>query len=261
MKIMGGGMEAFRSLDLNASGRVSLTEFSEGLTRLAVNWQEATGLDSLPKVFRLFDQRKEGALKLADLFPNALRQTEADSYRLNTPEFLEHWCVASPGKEQKRLPKWQLEKDEQLQSLVVGAESRQQVAYHKRWMSSSIRRMKKLGKSDAYCREKCALHLPKGSGPVDRERMHSFGDNDARRCRLEYTEKVIGTVRNVQKTFFELREQRMKLQESRRTMLRLTRYQGQGGIQRDTSQIDLSKLGGLGRRGSGGSLSLEDEEA
>lgn len=223
MNVTGGALEAFRSIDLNGSGQISFQEFTTGLARLAVNWQEATGLDSLRKVFRLFDQKKEGALKLVDLFPDALRQTEVETYRLSTPEFLEHWCMTRQNADQKRRPKWQMEEDEQLRALFVSAESRQNLDGHKHWMSSTIRRMKKLGKSDAYCREKCALHLPKGSGPFDRERKHAFGENDVRLLRREYTDKVIGTVRNVQKTVYELREQRLELQASRRTMIRLGR--------------------------------------
>lgn len=47
--------KAFRKLDLNGSGNVSLQEFADGVARLGINWQEMTGMTRPRELFKIFD--------------------------------------------------------------------------------------------------------------------------------------------------------------------------------------------------------------
>lgn len=231
----GGAMEAFRCIDLSGSGHISQQEFEDGVSRLGVPWREVTGLGSVRELFKRFAS-KDGVIRLHDLFPE-VRLLATPPNRMSTPEFWTHWCRNNGDEFKKRGPKWKpADQDGELQTLFDATRARQDVADRKRWMSSTIRRMKSQGKSDARCRELCATHLPRGTGPRDNEHVHTFSQIEVKNCRRDYNDKVSGPVRNIQKTVYEMREQRKELEVSRRTMWRMTQRNA-----RVRKQVDLKE--------------------
>jgi Ca2+-binding EF-hand superfamily protein len=220
--IVGGAHEAFRILDLSRSGRVSFQEFSDGLSRLGIDWQEHTGLTKSRDLFKLFDLDKDGVLTMMELFPES-QGGPAASLRVSTPDFWNNYCRSTANSSQGRNPQWSnASKEEELRSLFDAAQLRQDVTDKRKWMSSTIRRMKHQGKSDGRCREICARHLPRGTGPKDADDVHMFSDMEVKSCRRKYTEKVNQPARNIQKIVYEMREQRKVLQTSRQKMSNLT---------------------------------------
>lgn len=218
IEIAGGVMEAFRCMDLSGSGQISRQEFQDGVARLGIPWEEITGLTAMKDLFKWFSS-KDGVIRLHDLFPQE-RILATPPNRMSTPEFWGHWCRNNNDDEfEKRVPKWKpFDKDEELQNLFAATRAREDVTDRKRWMSSTIRRMKSQGKSDARCREMCAQHLPRGTGPRDKEYVHTFSQMEVKTCRRDYNDKVSIPVRNIQKTVYEMREQRMQLQMYKRNM-------------------------------------------
>merc|ERR1712224_421884 len=123
----------------------------------------------------------------------------------------------------KRGPKWEAaDADDELRTLFAATEARQEVTDRKRWMSQTIRRMKSQGKSDARCRELCALHLPRGTGPRDKECVHGFSQREVKNCRKNYNDAVSHPMRNIQKQVYAMREQRLELQASRLELRRMS---------------------------------------
>lgn len=217
-----GPVHAFMSIDLNRNGQLSLQEFADGMSRLCVKWQEATGKKTLKEVWKLFASR-DGVVRMLELFPGAERMMSPPD-RMSTPEFWNHWCRSSPknGDGKKRGAKWNAaDQEEELECLFKATHARQEVGDRKRWMSQTIRRMKKQGKSDARCREMCAVHLPRGTGPRDADFVHSFSQQEVKSCRRVYSDAVSGPMRNIQKQVYAMREQRSELHSAVQEMKRM----------------------------------------
>mmetsp|Transcript_105181 Transcript_105181/g.201968 ORF Transcript_105181/g.201968 Transcript_105181/m.201968 type:complete len:730 (+) Transcript_105181:74-2263(+) len=220
----GGAMEAFRCMDLSRSGRLTQSEFADGIERLGVPWRELTGFKKPREIYKLFDLDKDGSVSLADLFPEETKLEEHT--RMSTPEWWGHWCRKS--KDTKALsrpsgPAWNFSgPDEELQVIKAAQASRESASHRRKWISSTMRRMKNQGKSDARCRECCALHLPRGTGPKDRDGVSNFSEMEVKACKRVYIDEVQGPTRNIQKTVFEMREQRRLLQNSRMKLYSVT---------------------------------------
>jgi len=215
--------QVFRKLDVNASGCISLGDFAAGLSRLGVNWQQITGLRRERDIFRLFDDHRRGYIDLFDLFPSERNPPPGEPP--STPDFWKKWCwenrdISKDSEREKgRKSKWQPVDAEEELALVMGSvDFQKEVDFKKKWMRSTIRRLKSRGKSDARCREIVALHLPRGTGPKDREDVHTFSKLEVKQCIREYNDKVNDPARVIQKELYELREQRRLLQTSRQKL-------------------------------------------
>lgn len=210
--------KAFQRLDLNGSGHVSCQDFADGLSRLGIPWQDVTGMKRSMQVFKLFDQDKDGVIDFAELFPTQANAEEVPQ-RVSTPEFWKTWCRRNPKsdfpgeKEPQRPSKWMpASPEEELNRLFDSQRKRQEVVDQRKWMSASFRRLKNKGKSDARARECIASHLPRGTGPRDRDACGTFSEIEVRACRKSYQDQVSEPVKNVQKIVYDMREQRRLLQ-------------------------------------------------
>lgn len=211
----GNAKEAFKQLDLNHRGTVSLQQFADGVERMGVRWTSLTGLKRQQQLFSLFDSAKDGVIDFPELFPDEVGKVEPRP--VSTPEFWGRWCRKNPDPENlKRGPKWQPgNREEELQILYKSVQDREAASVKRKKMSATFRRLKGRGKSDARCREVVALHLPRGTGPRDREDVSTFSETDVRACRKSYQEKVLEPAKNIQKVVCELRDQRRILSHSR----------------------------------------------
>jgi hypothetical protein len=244
-----GTYATFRSIDLNGNGQLSLLEFADGMNRLCVDWQKATHLRTVKDVFRLF-KNKDGEVTLQDLFPET-RRVMTPPNRMSTPDFWNHWCRNTASDSQNRGAKWlAADQEEEIRTVLASTEKRQEAVNRKRWMSQTMRRMKSQGKSDARCRELCALHLPRGTGPRDRECVHGFSQREVKNCRKNYNDAVSHPMRNIQKQVYAMREQRLELQAARLEMRRMSqsnarirkenhKRRSQGGMPPEMDNEDL----------------------
>lgn len=227
----GCGPEAtFRSIDLNRNGQLSLQEFSDGMSRLCVKWEEVANGRSVKQVYKLF-AGKDGVVRLYDLFPDSKKEM-LEPNRISTPDFYNTWRKEKKYfqglEEKKRGPRWQpADQDEELEKQMAATKARESATDRKRWMSQTIRRMKIQGKSDARCREVCASHLPRGSGSRDKESVRAFCHSDVKDCRRSYAEAVGMTSRNIQKQVSAMRDSRMELQNTRQELRRLNQKNAQ----------------------------------
>lgn len=227
----GDPQQAFRALDLNGSGHVSFLEFSDGLERLGVPWRELTGLRKPQEVFRLFDLNKNGVLARDELFPEKATSRRFGE-RVSTPDFWSKYCrgtrnVCKTTSTRKiRCPSWKDNgSEEQLKTLSDADQASRSVSEKRRWIAETMRRLKHQGRSDGRCREVCALHLPKGTGPKDRDDVRTFSDFEVKSCRKEYIERVDTPACNIQKNLYEMRLQRKELHVSRQKLWDLTQRQ------------------------------------
>jgi hypothetical protein len=221
-----GPKSAFRSLDLSGSGQLSLQEFTDGMKSLRVDWT-VTKCKNLKEVYGLF-RNKDGVVRLGDLFPDTRK--ELTDHRMSTPEFWNRWTMSThPKKENpdaKREPKWHpADQDEEVEILFAAAQARESATDRKRWLSQTFRRMKSQGKSDARCRETCASHLPRGTGPRDREYVRGFCQYDVRACKKRYAEAVSKPARRIQKEVSAMREQRKELESAKLELRRMAQHQ------------------------------------
>lgn len=222
VRLVGGPREVFQKLDLNRSGGISLMEFSDGVGRLGLNFTEITGLEKQQSLFRLFDSDKDGVISFAELFPEeAARKPELPE---SADEFCDFWL--SHNRDFRRPfpgPRWEPSgPDEELQMNIQASRFSAEVATKKKWMSSTIRRLKKRGKSDARCRELVALHLPMGSGPKDLQDVKTFSYGDVRACRKKYTDEWSVPMKNIQKVIVGMRDLKRGLRDLRDELYMVT---------------------------------------
>lgn len=211
--IAGSSKLAFKRLDLNGSGKISLQEFADGVSRMGIDWQTITGLHRDRELFKLFDLDKDGVLVFPELFPDPEPEEQK---RVSTPEFWSYWCRKNKDAEFPRGPKWQpASQEESLDLLFNASQSSLEAQEERKWMSATIRRLKNRGKSDARCREIVAHHLPRGTGPKDREDVQTFSSAEVRACKKAYNDQVNDPVRNIQKIVYDMREQRKVLHDFR----------------------------------------------
>lgn len=213
IRCVGGPLEAFRMIDLSGSGSISQTEFADGMHRIGIDWQELTNSSKILEVFRLFDRDKNGTISMEELFPEERYAVDGgDVSRMSTPEFWNQWCRKTAHSDRSRAPRWANSSDEEINATLQTQDYRQEITHERRRMQMQIRRMQKQGKSDARCRECVATHLPRGTGPKDRESVLTFSDAEVRACRRAYNETTSNHVRNISKNVYEMRESKRVLQ-------------------------------------------------
>lgn len=218
----GSEFKAYKSLDYNLNGEVSITEFTDGLDRLKVPWREITGFKSRNDLFKLFDVDESGSLDLREIFPEEAARQAAPK-RVSTPEAWHHWVKNNRDCTGKSRPAmWVRDIEGNLADLMTSQKSTDKVIWKRRWMKETMRRLKHNGKSDARCRELCAHHLPRGQGPKDIQGVNTFTAADFRACRRSYNEKLQRPVRKIQKVVYDLRAQRRDLNESRHKLYAIT---------------------------------------
>eukprot|EP00747_Dinoflagellata_sp_TGD_P221361 gnl/TRDRNA2_/TRDRNA2_93205_c0_seq1.p1 gnl/TRDRNA2_/TRDRNA2_93205_c0~~gnl/TRDRNA2_/TRDRNA2_93205_c0_seq1.p1 ORF type:complete len:479 (-),score=104.92 gnl/TRDRNA2_/TRDRNA2_93205_c0_seq1:74-1444(-) len=213
----GSPAEAFKALDLNGSKRLSLQEFVDGMHSYGVNWQEITGMKSDGKIFKLFDQDKDGVLTFFELFPEE-RHRERAPKRCSTPEFWGFWCKNNEEKQYSniRRPQWEAAgAEEELKILMGNVHKNEHSAEDRKRMRAMFRRLKSRGKSDAKCREIVAQHLPRGTGPRDRQDVHTFTIAEVKICKRAYHDQLNEPVKRTQKVLYDIRDQRRELHDAR----------------------------------------------
>jgi len=200
----GNARVAFKKLDLNGSGSISCQEFADGVSRLGIDWQHITGLKRNRDLFAMFDEDKDFKITFAELFPeDAAERAE----RPSTPEF---WSMYNKNRNYNIKPScWtpatcmeELRKSQDTYDRIDDA------ARKRKWMCSTIRRLKTRGKSDARCREVVALHLPRGTGPRDREGVCTYSQADLKNTRKLYSDEVNLPIRRVTKVVGDYKDQR-----------------------------------------------------
>eukprot|EP00913_Durusdinium_trenchii_P009758 g9166.t1 len=242
--------KAFKRLDLNGSGKISLQEFADGVARIGINWQEMTGMTRTRNIHACMwicmHTSNADRCRYFSFIVHLLQEPE----RVSTPEFWKRWVMKNRDLEKPRECKWQPTTPEaELHEL-------------RKWMASTIHRLKNRGKSDARCREIVAAHLPRGTGPKDLEDVHTFSSAEVKLCKKNYNDEehwsgVNDPVRNIQKVVYDMREQRRQLHDSRQKLWSLTmepvmRQQIQDDRKSMAAAVGLS-LGG------GGSSAKEKE--
>jgi Ca2+-binding EF-hand superfamily protein len=242
----GTAKKAFRKLDLNGSGKISCMDFADGVARCGVPWQDLTGLKRPEQIFRLFDQDKDGVIVWSELFP-AQANEEDTLQRPSTPDFLETWFRKTKTIDfSQRASKWSPATPEEELKVLFDSQSRYKDAADKRrWMAASFRRLKNKGKTDARARECIAAHLPRGSGPRDRDACATFSDAEVRSCRKSYQDSLVEPVKNIQKEVYEMKEQRRTLQNFRMNLEKISKKGKQESVQKEAASALLSF--GLGK--------------
>mmetsp|Transcript_55189 Transcript_55189/g.118612 ORF Transcript_55189/g.118612 Transcript_55189/m.118612 type:complete len:444 (-) Transcript_55189:110-1441(-) len=225
IKQAGSARAAFKKLDANNSGRVSTQDFASGVSCMGLKWGELTGLRTERDFFRLFDLNRDGAVDFAEIFPEEL-QKESEPRNISTPEFVSKWSRMnrSHAVDGERNARWIPTSHEEELSLLFGSlRSREKAADERSRMSATIRRLKSRGKSDARCRELVASHLPRGTGPRDRDDVNTFSIAEVTGCKKTYNEEVSNRQRSIQKAVQDMREQRRALADARQKLSKVTR--------------------------------------
>jgi len=260
----GNAVSAFALINLNGSGRICSQEFADGVERVGVQWQKLTGLKKPEKLFRLFDTDKNGTLTLFELFPTE-RNKPKNNGGATTPEFWKTYCRENPIKSfaldqpKGRHPPWNTGvADDGLNVLYEKERKDADAVFMRKWMQTTMRRLKGRGKSDARCREMCCMHLPKGTGPKDRQEVATFSDNEVKQCKREYTDAVSDKQRVVEKALYDLKMTRNELWKSR-TKLWHVAMEPQLKAQALEEQKNVAKNMGLGL-GMGKKADLAEEE-
>jgi len=258
----GSAKEAFNHMDTTNSGKICMNEFQAAMKSFECNWEEITGYDNIRKVFQLFDHDRKGYIVFANLFP--LDAKAPTSERMSTPEFWDHWCkmnrdVVKASKKfedhaKTRCARYEPEGPGGMLDLIANSRrEREQINDKKKWMKGMIRRLKFRGKSDARCREITALHLPRGSGPRDLQDVQTFSEADVSACRKAYAEKVQDSVRSIEKTVFDMHDQKRELHKIKHQLFATTEEPHLLRLKEEAARASL--IGGLGLANTGG-LSL-----
>lgn len=200
----GTARKAFAALDLNGSGSISSQEFSDGISRLGVKWNELTQLKTNREFFKLFDEDRDQIVIFGELFPEDAAAERAGQVRASTPDF---WRRYRREKEQKMRPaEWQpAGPDDELKWLSSNRDMQHDAEVKRKWIEATFRRLKGKGKSDARCRELVALHLPHGTGPKDRQGVHTISEVDLRKIRQNYCDELNLPIRVATKTMSDMR--------------------------------------------------------
>jgi len=226
IKKVGTPAKAFRALDVNASEMISLQDFASGLSKCGIDWKALTGTRTERQCFTLFYKGKRGAIIYNDVFPQDCKNQWADLVeeprRPNTTEFFRKWCdKTDPQDMTVSDPKWQVRDPGTRVDRLTAAQDAQEEAYvKKKWVQATFRRLKGKGKSDARSRELCALHLPRGSGPADRQEVNTFSHKEVVDCKKKYQEEVNDPAKNIQKAVSDMRDTRKVLLEQRQVLHR-----------------------------------------
>jgi hypothetical protein len=210
----GDARKAFKKMDFTATGQLSLCQLADGISGLGVNWREITGMEKEKELFKIFDSDRDGVVTFGELFADLPERCQE---RVSTPDFLRSWRKTHEELERGfHDPHWQPQgPDAELQILFDTTASHTEAEQQRKWMQATVRRLKSRGKSDARCREIVASHLPRGTGPKDREDVRTFSTSEVKACRKAYNDQVSDHVRKIQKSVFDMKEQRKSLHESR----------------------------------------------
>jgi len=214
-------LEAFKLINLNGSGRICSNEFADGVTRVGVHWQKLTGIRQAKHLFRLFDHDHNGVVTLYELFPSERNVKKIDTGS-TTPEFWKTYVSGNRAESfflecpKGRNPPWNTGVADNSLAIMYEREGKDNDAKQNRnWMKTTMRRLKGRGKSDARVREMCCTHLPRGTGPKDRQEVATFSDIEVKQCKREYNDAVLEPQRTVLKALYDLRETRRELASSR----------------------------------------------
>jgi len=213
----GNALEAFKLINLSGSGNICSQEFGDGVTRVGCQWQKLTGLKRPKDLFRLFDVDAQGTISLFELFPTERHKKKKDTGS-TTPDFWKKWHKENPVNSfhldapKGRPPPWSTGVAEDGLALLYEKDAKNNdAAFMRKWMETTMRRMKARGKSDARAREICCFHIPKGTGPRDRQDVATFSEAEVKACKREYKDAVMEPQRRVLKGLFDLRETRKEL--------------------------------------------------
>jgi len=215
---------------------------------LHIRWRALTGTRTPQELYGLFDLDNNGFITFKELFPD-MKKRSTETRSISTPDWWSRWCRSTSNTGKLRDPCWQTGSEPPLETLLDEVRARDDATDNRAWMSATFRRLKHNGKSDARCREVCARHLPKGTGPKDREDVPTFSEQQLKSCKKSYSEHVNGPVRNIQKTVFEMRSTRRELQTSKQSL---------GSVIQRPGAADIDQAPGMGRRGSNCNLQSMD---
>jgi len=232
----GVAREAFKKLDLNGSGNISCQEFADGLSRIGVNWQKISGMTRPRDIFNLFDEDKDATITFAELFPD---DVTAAGDRPSTPQFWRNY-YRNRSHEVKTASWSPATCDEELKGLLETTQRHDDATEKRKWMSSTIRRLKTRGKSDCRCREVVALHLPRGTGPKDREGVNTFTTVDLKNCRKVYNDEVNVPMRRMWKVVGDYKDQRREQKRIYDKLYSVT----EALVQRQKTEELVNSLGG-----------------
>mmetsp|Transcript_42502 Transcript_42502/g.92596 ORF Transcript_42502/g.92596 Transcript_42502/m.92596 type:complete len:577 (-) Transcript_42502:380-2110(-) len=215
IKQAGSARKAFQALDLSGSGHISMQEFASGVGRLGI--RQVGGIKRWRDLFTLLDQDKNSVLDWKELFQD-------ESQKLQKPSIadLENCWQGSGQTEMKRGPMWKPGPEEELEALAGVSRRMEVMGAHRKWMSATMRRLKSRGTSDARCREVVAAHLPKGTGPKDRDGITTFSNTEVKASRKEFEAQVNFPAQNIQRVVCDMREQRKALSLTRQQLWALT---------------------------------------
>jgi hypothetical protein len=250
--------DAFKKMDLNGSGNLSLQEFLDGMDRLHVVWKPVTrkyiGKTHERDVFKLFDVNKDGHLDFKELFPPSTSQGKRAA-RPSTPDAWKNWVRSNHEDEfaDNRPAKWAPDNPaDVIASLYDSKKTQQEVIERRRWIQASFRRLKAKGKTDAKCRETICVHLPRGTGPRDRDGCHTFSEKEVKDCKTGYSSHVLEPVKNIQKVIYQMRDQRWVLKESRQQLYAVALKPYEEAKQAASAPIFAGLGGGFGKKGDEG---------
>lgn len=214
---VGDPVKAFKLINVNGSGRISSMEFADGIEKLKIPWRSLTGLNKPSDFFRLFAAKKTGVVTFRDFFPAYEEPKEETGY--DTPTFWEAYekeDFIEGHDSEVDVPKWQWScADEGLTVMKERERKDSEAAFIRKWMTTTTRRMKSQGKSDARCREMVALHLPKGTGPNDLHGVPTITEHDVKHLRQKYFDETKGPQRKCQQHIYDLHACRKDLTNSK----------------------------------------------
>jgi len=241
----GSAKAAFRFLDLSGSGRISPQEFEDGMRSLNINVAAVVGLRKLRDAMKLFDADHDMNIDFRDLFPK-----DADMFgngkRAATPDFCRVYGSCRASRLQPRHATWQpANAEEEMEQVHANLKKQEDAIAKRKWMQSTIRRLKGKGKSDARCRELAAQHLPRGTGLMDRQGVHTINGADLERLKQRYSDEVQIPIREAQKSIADLKEQRKEQKRIYEKLYAVTDAE----LKWEQAQ---AALGGFGFGGGGG---------
>lgn len=248
---VGNPVQAFNKINVNGSGRISSMEFADGMERLRVPWKQLTGLNKSSDFFRLFAAKKSGVVTFRDLFP--VYEEPKDERGYDTESGCDRFWAKYEGEDfvnghgDLELPKWESScANDGLKVLYERERKDFEAAFTRKWMTTTMRRMKARGKSDARCREMVALHLPKGTGPIDLHGVPTISDHDVKQMRQQYLNQMKGPQRKCQQHIYDLHACRKDLLASKHSFYHVvTEPVIQKKLMEDQAKQAKSALGGL----------------